>query len=315
MKKILLSLFMLFVWIISFCNAGSYTFEWSWTNFPWIITPPKTQLSKNMTLSCIFTYTDCWLANAWLDIFKVKFRFSYYTNNNSSFAAWWEDISSLLVLTCGWDHTLNFSYDFSTFTPAQTYNQYHWVNLVALQSVYMADPNIIHYTCTFSGDNVPDWSFDWWWSTSCPECPTCPEVNTWEILSWYILESEIDTNYCVWNWLCPNECWSWLDFSGDLAFSNIYINDILHPWRQNVYINIPDYITWDYSTDTWFFNLYVWSWYDVDYINSIIDINSYRPDSKDFTDIFVWWLTLITPYIVAILFFYLVWRLLKRIFS
>ena len=166
---------------------------------------------------------------------------------------------------------------------------------------------------TYSYENwVLFWDLwtSWWWS-----CPECPEINTWEILSWYILESEIDTNYCVWNWLCPNECWSWTDFSWDLVFSNLYINSILHPWKSNIFVEIPDYITWDYSTDTWSFNLYVWSWYDVDYINSIIDINSYRPDSKDFTDIFVWGLTLITPYIVICLFFFLVWKLLRRIFK
>ena len=172
------------------------------------------------------------------------------------------------------------------------------------------------------------WSKKYWqtydflyftWSSlscsECQECQTCPEVNTWEILSWYILESEIDTNYCVWNWLCPNECWSWTDFSWDLVFSNLYINNILHPWKSNIFVEIPDYITWDYSIDTWSFNLYVWSWYDVDYINSIIDINSYRPWSEDFTNIFVSWLTLIFPYIFVLLFIIFVRKLLKRVFK
>ena len=34
------------------------------------------------------------------------------------------------------------------------------------------------------------------------------------------------------------------------------------------------------------FNLYCGSGYDEDYINSVIAINSYRPDSGDFTNIF-----------------------------
>ena len=35
-----------------------------------------------------------------------------------------------------------------------------------------------------------------------------------------------------------------------------------------------------------------------EYIQSIIDINSYRPTSEDFTDTFVSGLTLVMPYIV-----------------
>lgn len=180
--------------------------------------------------------------------------------------------------------------------------------------------SIFDYSCSFFswGDDV------WNYVPRCPTCPTCqecqecqqcPEVNTWEILSWYVLESEIDTNYCVGNWLCPNECWSWTDFSWDLQYSNIYINSILHPGKQNIFIDIPDYITWDYSFTGDDFNLYVGSWYDVEYIESIIDINSYRPSSSDFTSIFVGGLTLIFPYIVILLFIVFVWKLLKRIFK
>ena len=127
--------------------------------------------------------------------------------------------------------------------------------------------------------------------------------------------SSVDTNYCVWNGLCPNECWSWSGYSWDLQYSNIYINSILHPWEENIFINIPDYIQWDYFVSSWEFNIYVWSWYDMDYMNSIIKINSYRPDSTDFTDIFVSGLTLIFPYIFVLLLIVFIWKLIKRIFK
>lgn len=125
---------------------------------------------------------------------------------------------------------------------------------------------------------------------------------------------DVDTNYCVSNQLCPNNSWTG-DFSGDLQFSNIYINDILHPWKQNIFVNIPDYIMWDYNVVGDDFNIYVGSGYDVDYINSIIDINSYRPTSSDFTNVFVGGLTLIFPYIVIVLFIVFIRKLIKRIFK
>lgn len=126
--------------------------------------------------------------------------------------------------------------------------------------------------------------------------------------------SSVDTNYCVENQLCPNESWTG-DFSGDLQFSNLYINDILHPWKQNIFVNIPDYIMWDYNVVGDDFNIYVGSGYDVDYINSVIDINSYRPTSSDFTNVFVGGLTLVFPYIVIVLFIVFIRKLIKRIFK
>ena len=53
---------------------------------------------------------------------------------------------------------------------------------------------------------------------------------------------------------------------------------------------------------------------DEEYIQSVIDINSYRPTSSDFTDTFVSGLTLVMPYIVIVLFIVFVWKLLKKIF-
>ncbi len=137
----------------------------------------------------------------------------------------------------------------------------------------------------------PSW---WgWWS--------CPEVDTWAILS-----GSCDINYCVENWLCPT--WSW-------SRSELVINDIVHEWKPLININIPDYIQWDYTWNENQYDIYVWSWYDQDYIDSILKINSYRPDSKDFTQTFVSWLTLIFPYIFVALLIAFIWKLLKRIFK
>ena len=273
MKKLLISLFVWFVWIISFCNAENIVINAN--NLP-------TNLMLEESINN-YDFVFDWVGYVYWSSCDV----------NVTSVEWY----SVCKYTIHSDNSTSTTCD--TYSPESAY--YPSVN----------GPFKFNWFVWGCLSYNPDWSL----TLSLPWWDSCPEVNTWEILSWYILESEIDTNYCVWNWLCPNECWSWSDLSGDLQYSNIYINSILHPWKQNIFIDIPDYITWDYSSTGDDFNLYVWSGYDVDYINSIIDINSYRPTSTDFTDIFVWWLTLITPYIVAVLFFILVWRLLKKIFS
>lgn len=147
-------------------------------------------------------------------------------------------------------------------------------------------------------DNITITWFDL--SSSCPECETCPEINTWDILSWFC-----DTNYCVENDLCPVPS----------NFSQLFINDLEFPWTPIINVNIPDYIHWDYSSNETGFDLYVGSGYDQDYIDSVLKINSYRPDSSDFTNIFVSGLTLLFPYLIFALFLVFMWKLIKRIFK
>lgn len=161
------------------------------------------------------------------------------------------------------------------------------------------------------------WTLYYWFFPPYQECNVNDPYTSLECQTEYNLipVEDVDINYCVWNWLCPNECGSWTDFSWDLQYSNIYINSILHPWEENIFIDIPDYIQWDYSVTTWEFNVYVWSWYDMDYMNSIIKINSYRPTSSDFTNIFVSGLTLIFPYIFVLLLIIFMWKLIKRVFK
>lgn len=168
------------------------------------------------------------------------------------------------------------------------------------------------YQVTLTSDcqtQLTDWNFDLYYNsvwffyislnwnldifTSSSDCD----------VSWII--SPLDTNYCVQNDLCPVPD----------NFSQLFINNLEFQSHPVINIEIPDYITWDYTwTESWF-NLYIWSWYDVDYINSIIDINSYRPTSEDFTYMFVSGLTLIFPYIFVALLIIFIWKLIKRIFK
>lgn len=145
-----------------------------------------------------------------------------------------------------------------------------------------------------------------WWETYSFDIVdyngvSCPEIDTWSILS-----GACDTNYCVQNDLCPTSSWS---------RSELMINNIVHEWKPLISINIPDNIYWDYTGDENWYYIFVWSWYNQEYIDSVLAINSYRPDNQDFTNIFVSWLTLIFPYIFVALLILFIWKLLKRIFK
>ena len=164
------------------------------------------------------------------------------------------------------------------------------------------------YTITASNNYSNLWQycfdFDWYYRNTSNR--TCEIIIIKDVYQECQECPGIDTNYCVENDLCPVASWS---------RSELVINNIVHEWRPLINLNIPDYITRDYTVDENQYDVYVWSWYDQDYIDSILKINSYRPDSQDFTQIFVSWLTLIFPYIFVALLIVFMWRLLKRIFK
>ena len=109
---------------------------------------------------------------------------------------------------------------------------------------------------------------------------------------------------------CPVACETWENRSA------LYINDIQHLSAWIINVTIPEEISWDYTGNDEQFDLVVSGYaVDSDYIQSIIDINSFHPSNEDFTDVFVSGLTLILPYIVITLFIVLIRRLLKRIFK
>lgn len=276
MKKFIISLFVWLFWLVSFWYCSDLVYWWG--------------LQNDIYTRLRMRHYETWTATFTLLPYSTLV-FNYNHNTVTCYSSWY-------VFT--WWYGTNyrqFLYNNSSSSIDLDFECYaNWGDEWIYQVAYFYNiPNIF--------------------GSSSSSCPTCPDINTWEILSWYILESEIDINYCVENWYCPNACWSWGDYSWDLQFSNLYINDILHPWKQNIFVNIPDYITWDYNFTGDDFTIDVWSWYDMDYMNSIIKINSYRPDSWDFTNIFVSWLTLIFPYIFIALLIVFVWKLLKRIFK
>ena len=127
--------------------------------------------------------------------------------------------------------------------------------------------------------------------------------------------SSVDSEYCENNNLCSSsDC-----PGGDLTpwVSNIFINDVFHPWAFNIIMNIPEEIDRDYTyTNSWTnFNLDVVGYnQDEEYIQSVIDVQNYKPTSEDFTRVFSnisnFWALLI-----ACLFVILVFYMLKKAFK
>lgn len=126
---------------------------------------------------------------------------------------------------------------------------------------------------------------------------------------------EVDQVYCESNNLCP--AWWTPSDCPNVWISNLFINDIFHPGAFNIIMNIPEEISRDYAyTNSWYnFNLDI-EWYNVDYekMQSVIDLQSYKPTSEDFTQI-VWLLAPYTKIIVFFVFLFIIWAWIKKPFK
>lgn len=170
-------------------------------------------------------------------------------------------------------------------------------------------------------DNVSYSIDDSWWddlmynfTASCPSCP-----STWEILSWYILESDITQWYCEtqFDLISPEDCpssWTW-SWSGDIMWSSFWVNDRQILWGSNIYLYIPDWLDWSYTYVDQDLQVDVVNEGDEDYIEDILTVQSYHPSSEDFTVSFVWFLTLVLPYVIVALFCIFVFKIIKKIFK
>lgn len=246
-------------------------------------------------LVCVFWFIG--FSNAW------SVTFSNVSNNSNDY----------MFLTVPWV-LLSSSYNVYMSMSDVVWCSDLWYFLVSSSSIN----NPIYWYAWWSFVRYPDWEINitqFWdtavflWIAIPWDCSFSSVTFSWDWIVdtfiWWSSSPEIDTWYCVENDLCPVP----------ENYSNIFVNNIEFPSKPLVNVSIPDYITWDYTGTDSAFELYVGSGYDVDYINSIIDINSYRPNSEDFTNIFVSGLTLVFPYIIFVLFLVFMRKLIKRIFK
>lgn len=179
-----------------------------------------------------------------------------------------------------WDSTVNWSFNYKIYLDEYVNYSRNWSNIYLTWS----EPN------------------------ECEECqtPSCP--STGEILSWYVLESSIDSSYCIWNWLCPVvDPWSW-------NWSALFINWIQHESYPMINIDITDNVPWDYSINNDVFDLDIWEEYDQDFIDWVIDSQKTLPSKNDFNSTVTGLIPLFVPWLVIILFLYFTFRFIKKIF-
>ena len=127
-------------------------------------------------------------------------------------------------------------------------------------------------------------------------------------------ELECMTNYS----LVPIDsvvCSSGSDWSTWTQWSALYVNEIQHNSAWIVNITIPEEFNWDYTWNDEQFDLVI-SWYnvDTDYIAWIIENQTTLPNDIDFNNIVSVLLPLFVPWVVIILFIYVVFKLLKKVF-
>ena len=198
--------------------------------------------------------------------------------------------NTLYTIWKNWDYSNSMTF---------TYQQINWWD-------------VLNYICTIDWD----W-FDVVPSRSCdikvyyPSQYTSLQCQTEYSL---IPISSVDSNYCTSNNLCPSSSPS---DCPNVWVSNIWINDLFHPWAFNIIMNIPEEIDWDYAyTNSWQnMNIdVVWYNVDYDYINDVVDTQNYKPSSSDLSSIVSQIIPLFVPWLCIILLLYFIFRFIKKIF-
>lgn len=339
MKKILLSLFWIItIWLVNFSSA------WFEVLSSWNITTIPNQ-SNFLTLYDLWTeYTNfwdifcfSWTVNQWwwtAMSSSNEFRFWVYNWNwlNSS-----NSFSQLIFWTIdNWTYKVN-----NIFWCVYIWWKYQtkiWVNSTSSSSLnnISIDYEVLHLVN------------NWWWSSSCDyswyileseinqsycvnnnlcpsnssNCDYSEYESTIQTLSWNLatcqwLYSTCDNNlsscsnelnFCLSNWWSSSCSW-------DIQWSSLYINNIQHLWASSIFVNIPEEISWSYTNENDEFDLDI-EWYnlDIEYIDSIIRTQNYKPTSEDFTEL----VKMLAPYskiLIFCLFMFIIWAWIKKPFK
>jgi len=280
-KNLLLSLFwwLIILWFSSFCSATDYFSDWTTCNTYCSVPHKKVQLYCS------------WTTTQWV----------YIECGSNRTRVWCTPIGS---------------------TP--DYTIFDWTECTTL---------------TFQASS----SKPWFYREYAPECQTCSPQYTseecqteyWLVSSWVLNSCQSDLTSCQsslsgWDnslnncsnnllscqsslssciaWNCPLDDW-------DVQWSSLFINNIQHIWAPLININIPEEISWDYTSSTGSFDLDVEGYnVDADYIEWVINIQNSKPTTEDFNKIITQVIPLFVPWLVIILFIYFVFKFIKKIF-
>lgn len=296
-KKFLIVWLFALLWV-GFCNAW---YLWKWTSFS--LTTSYQQLDM-WELGCVSntqSSTQNQTFTASLDGSTVLFNLE---KQNFYCFTW------IIYIKSTWTSS-NFKVftwiTNNTLTQSECDSQYNWYILPS-QCNCPTCPTIDSNYCT--SNNL------------CPSCPSCPsQYTSLECQTEYSLipVSDVTENYCTANFDlispadCPISSWTW-----DTQWSALFLNNVQYAGASNIYVNISDLL--DYSTtyiDSGSSFVLDVDWYVADtwYLNDILTVQEYHPNSEDFTTAFVSVMTLWLPYIVVALFVLFIRKLVKKIFK
>lgn len=204
-------------------------------------------------------------------------------------------------------------------------NGWFWDNLVDNKSyvdIYLSwNKSFDGVSVTRNFNNSPDYTlYKFTADLSCPDCSICDDPYTsLECQNEYNLipVENVTKEYCEinHNLISPESC-PICEWSGSINWSALYINNEQVSSASRINVNIDDWIDYNlnYVEDSATINVTGPEW-DQEYIQWIIDTNSYQPSTEDFKNVFVWWLTLILPYLVVVLFVVFIWKFIRKIFK
>ena len=306
MKKILLSLF----WIITL-----------WLNFWYCQNCNFNDIYDNDYIIQTFNYTDNSISNYNFYCAFVQFNIDwniYYSN--ISFEYWWYAFNPSML-----------NWSFNNWLVKQLF----LCDSSSERSFHIRDLqinwNVNVWVITIKEIPVDFFEDHYWYDVSCPDCPSCSECES-ELstcqsdlnscqnssscdYSWYILESEINSWYCLVNWLCPSS-----EICNDSDYSNLFIysNNKYFPitWTNNIYVNLPSYLWYDYDySNAWNdLDIDVWMVVDEDYIDWLNAVQNYKPTSEDFTKL-IWTLAPYSKILIFCVFLFIIWAWIKKPFK
>lgn len=315
MKKILLSLFwFITLWLLNFSSAEIYDFT-TYDQQLLISSSSDIYLYNefyNSPVICFDTMSPGWAG-------AVSFNWNTYS-------LVWQFISCYMFLNnipyhldvWGWSIRVKMYFDSSTidndFSSSCDYSQYEaqintlsW-NLATCQSNY----DTLNFNCNNLDSSYKSCLSNL--STCQSDFNSCQNSSACDY-SWYILESEINSWYCLVNWLCPSS-----EICNDSDYSNLFIYSnnkyFSITWTNNIYVNLPSYLWYDYDySNAWNdLDIDVWMVVDEDYIDWLNAVQNYKPTSEDFTKL-IWTLAPYSKILIFCVFLFIIWAWIKKPFK
>lgn len=316
MKKILLTLSVLIIWITNFSlGADSYTCSYKWiingvSNKYWI---PNTNYIYNCNdLGGVYdcnVYTNVNVSN-WNCYQFSWFDLSSYTDINLSF-----DLGSTYI---------NFSYNNNNLDMLNGYMVCSPSRIAIQWRITTYNPNPSFIITEIQESLIYNYSETYTCqSSSCDYSEYESQINTlsWNLATCEWMYNRLETDYDLLSWnynTCVsdlNSCMNNSSCEWDIQWSSLFINDNQVLWNKNIFINIPFEYEYSYTNEWEDFELdVVWLDQDEEYIEWVLSVQNYKPTSEDFTEL----ISTLAPYskiLIFCLFLFILWAWLKKPFK